>query len=138
MPVVLASLVSLAVLHPSLGRYAIGSLEAIGLMDPKMGLPMLLAIIFYNRILSNDESTSHEIVVSCSPAGFKFRSWIIHFSRFSYRYLQLELLEMLPSLASHPGMIPFIVQTIVPMLQRDTKPYVSSELGSLVVRPLKM
>ncbi|XP_026387269.1 protein RST1-like isoform X3 [Papaver somniferum] len=108
MPVVLASLVSLAILHPSLGRYAIGSLEAIGLMDPKMGLPMLLAIIFYNRILSNDESTSHEIV--------------------------LELLEMLPSLASHPGMIPFIVQTIVPMLQRDTKPVLRATATRLLCK----
>ncbi|KAI3997835.1 hypothetical protein MKX01_036305 [Papaver californicum] len=108
MPVVLASLVSLAVLHPSLGRYAIGSLEAIGLMDPKMGLPMLLAIIFYNKTLSNDESTSHEIV--------------------------LELLEMLPSLASHSAMIPFIVQTIVPMLQRDTKPVLRATATRLLCK----
>ncbi|KAI3970453.1 hypothetical protein MKX01_024100 [Papaver californicum] len=108
MPVVLASLVSLALLHPSLGRYAIGSLEAIGLMDPKMGLPMLLAIIFYNKTLSNDESTSHEIV--------------------------LELLEMLPSLASHSAMIPFIVQTIVPMLQRDTKPVLRATATRLLCK----
>ncbi|MCL7043378.1 hypothetical protein MKW94_013584 [Papaver nudicaule] len=108
MPVVFASLVSLAVLHPSLGSYAIGSLEALGLMDPKMGLPMLLAIIFYNKTLSNNESTSHEIV--------------------------LELLEMLPSLASHSAMIPFIVQTIVPMLQRDTKPMLQATTTRLLCK----
>lgn len=37
--------------------------------------------------------------------------------------LQLKLLEMLPSLASHSIMVPIIMQTILPMLHRDAKPY---------------
>jgi hypothetical protein len=39
-------------------------------------------------------------------------------------FLQLKILGMLPSLASHSVMIPLIVQTILPMLHKDAKPYV--------------
>lgn len=34
---------------------------------------------------------------------------------------------MLPSLGSHPVMIPLIVQTIMPMLHEDAKPYVPTQ-----------
>lgn len=71
---ILASVVSLSVMHRSLGRYAIDSLAAVGLMDPKMGLPLLLAVLFYTKIFYSNQSTSHEIVVSCSHvhnAGFE-------------------------------------------------------------------
>ncbi|OVA20781.1 protein of unknown function DUF3730 [Macleaya cordata] len=108
MPLLLASVVSLSVLHHSLGRCAIGSLAAIGLMDPKLGLPMLLAILFYNKILYSNESSSHQLL--------------------------LELLEMLPSLASHSAMVPFIVQTIVPMLQRDRKPVLHATATRLLCK----
>lgn len=39
-------------------------------------------------------------------------------------FLQPKLLALLPSLASHSVMIPLIIQTILPMLQKDGKPYV--------------
>ena len=39
-------------------------------------------------------------------------------------FFQLKILGMLPSLASHSVMIPLIVQTILPMLHKDAKPYV--------------
>lgn len=39
--------------------------------------------------------------------------------------LQPKLLGILPSLASHSVMIPLVVQTIMPMLSKDTRPYVS-------------
>ena len=47
---------------------------------------------------------------------------VYHFLHLTF--LQLKILGMLPALASHYGMIPLVVQTIMPMLQKDSKPYV--------------
>lgn len=36
--------------------------------------------------------------------------------------MQLKLLALLPCLASHSAMVPFIVEAISPMLRKDSKP----------------
>ncbi|XAR51899.1 hypothetical protein NMG60_11006692 [Bertholletia excelsa] len=94
MPSLLGAIASILVMHDEMGSSAADFLSAIGLVDSKLGVPLLLAILFYNHI----------------------------FSDINFHNMLLKLLAILPSLASHPMMTPLIVQTILPMLQKDAKP----------------
>ncbi|KAE8021495.1 hypothetical protein FH972_007379 [Carpinus fangiana] len=96
MPLLLSAVAGVLVMHQSLGSAALDSLAAIGVMDAKLGVPLLLAILFYSNIFTRNDITSHNML--------------------------LKILGMLPSLASHSVMIPLIVQTILPMLHKDAKP----------------
>ncbi|XP_022750551.1 protein RST1 isoform X3 [Durio zibethinus] len=96
MPLLLGAIASVLVMHPSHGSAAIDALASIGIMDPKLGVPLLLAILFYNNIF-----TRKDVV---------------------YQNMVPKLLGMLPSLASQSGMIPLVVQTFLPMLRKDAKP----------------
>ncbi|KAM7509889.1 hypothetical protein LguiB_008764 [Lonicera macranthoides] len=100
MPPILGALASVLVIHHTLGSSAVDLLAVTGNMDPKLGVPLLLVILFYNNIFSGKDEVndSHSTL--------------------------LKLLGMLPSLASHPAMMPLVVQTILPMLHNDTPPYV--------------
>lgn len=40
--------------------------------------------------------------------------------------MQLKLLALLPSVASHSAMIPLVHQVLLPMLHKDVNPYVMS------------
>ncbi|KAK9090349.1 hypothetical protein Sjap_023526 [Stephania japonica] len=91
----LSSVVAILVVHQSLGSCAVDTLAAVSIMDPEVGLTLLLTVLFYCRILCNKES---------------------------YRAILLKLLEMLPTLASYPAMVPLVVQTIMSMLNNDAKP----------------
>ncbi|PON84247.1 Armadillo-type fold containing protein [Trema orientale] len=96
MPLLLSAIAGVLLMHQSLGSIAVDSLTAIAIMDPKMGTQFLLAVLFYNNIFSKKDDTGKNML--------------------------LKLLGMLPALASHSGMIPLVVQTILPMLQKDSKP----------------
>ncbi|KAA8530205.1 hypothetical protein F0562_004914 [Nyssa sinensis] len=98
MPLLLSAIASVLIMHHTLGSSAVDFLAVCGILDPKLGVPLLLAILFYSNIFfsKNKDINFHEML--------------------------LKLLGMLPSLASHPVMIPLIVQTILPMLHKDTKP----------------
>ncbi|XVF14059.1 hypothetical protein REPUB_Repub09cG0024100 [Reevesia pubescens] len=96
MPLLLGAIAVVLVMHPSLGTAAIDALASIGIMDPKLGVPLLLAILFYINIFTRKDV--------------------------SYQNMLPKLLAMLPSLASQSGMIPLVVQTILPMLHKDAKP----------------
>ncbi|XP_068334570.1 protein RST1 [Pyrus communis] len=96
MPLLLCAVAGVLVMHQLLGSTALDSLTAIATMDPKVGPQLLLAILFYNNIFTRKD-------ISC------------------YGMLP-KLLTMLPALASHSMMIPLVVQTILPMLQKDAKP----------------
>ncbi|KAK4603584.1 hypothetical protein RGQ29_012198 [Quercus rubra] len=96
MPVLLSAVAGVLVMHQSLGNAALDSLAAIGVMDPRMGVPLLLAVLFYSNIFTMNDTISHNML--------------------------LKVLGVLPSLASHSMMIPLIVQTILPMLHKDAKP----------------
>ncbi|MFQ6652367.1 hypothetical protein Gotur_024269 [Gossypium turneri] len=98
MPLLFGAIAAVLVMHPSLGSTAIDALASIGNMDPKLGVSLLLSILFYNNIF-----TRKDVV---------------------YQSMLPKLLGMLPSLASQTGMIPLVVQTILPMLHKDAKPYV--------------
>ncbi|XP_050381377.1 protein RST1 isoform X2 [Argentina anserina] len=95
MPLLLSAIAGLLVMHEVQGSTALDSLAALSTMDPRLGAQMLLAILFYNNIFTRKD-----------------------ISRFT---MLPTLLTMLPALASQSVMIPLVVQTILPMLQKDAK-----------------
>lgn len=137
MPLLLSAIAGVLLMHQSLGSVAVDSLTALAIMDPKLGTQFLLAILFYNNIFTKKDNIGQNMLVSFS---FIFWTCILEltagcFMSSSRLYnldcqyfvnsivLQLKILGMLPALASHSGMIPLVVQTILPMLQKDSKPY---------------
>lgn len=140
MPVLLSAVAGVLVMHQSLGNAALDSLAAIGVMDPRMGVPLLLAVLFYSNIFTMKDTISHNMLVSSpficwfvslvlNDGRVSFAFWLCYLSLYldiplSQPFLQLKVLGVLPSLASHSMMIPLIVQTILPMLHKDAKPYV--------------
>ncbi|KAK9067315.1 hypothetical protein SSX86_014641 [Deinandra increscens subsp. villosa] len=97
-PPLLGAIASVLIVHPTLGDSSVDLLAVTGNMDPKLGVTLFLVILFYHNIFSgkSEEINFHDIL--------------------------LKLLRMLPSLVSHPAMIPLVVQTILPMLQKDANP----------------
>ncbi|CAI0456219.1 unnamed protein product [Linum tenue] len=83
------------VIHQSLGNIAIDLLAAIGTMDPKQGVGLLLAVLFYINIFTRKDV--------------------------NYQNILPQILTVLSSLAAHNMMVPFIIQTITPMLQKPGK-----------------
>ncbi|KAK9272918.1 hypothetical protein L1049_003297 [Liquidambar formosana] len=108
MPLLVSSIAAVLVFNHLLGSAAVDSLVAVGIMDSKLGVPMLLSILFYINIFSRKDIEYHDML--------------------------LKLLGMLPSLASHSVMIPLIVQTILPMLQKDAKPVVYATATRLLCK----
>lgn len=72
MPLFLSAVAGVLVMHQSLGSAAVDSLAAIGVMDPKVGVPLLLAILFYSNIFTRNDIISHDMLVS-----FPFISWFV-------------------------------------------------------------
>ncbi|EPS60883.1 hypothetical protein M569_13918, partial [Genlisea aurea] len=65
-------------------------------ISPRIGVSMLLTVLFYNYVFSADDKSK-------GPCD-----------------LCIELLGMLPSVASHPAMIPLLRQIFVSMLHKDS------------------
>ncbi|KAI8533657.1 hypothetical protein RHMOL_Rhmol10G0026200 [Rhododendron molle] len=78
---------SVLVMHDKLGSSAVDLLAVVSIMDPKLGVPLLLTVLYYNDILS--AKTFGDASFTCFPSSL---------------------------------MIPLILQTILPMLQKDAKP----------------
>ncbi|XP_060192465.1 protein RST1 isoform X2 [Lycium barbarum] len=97
MPMILSAIACVLVMHQTDGSSSVDILANSSNADPKLGVPLLLVIQFYNHIFSTN-------------TGVDFHGVL------------LKLLELLPSLASHPAIIPLIIQTLLPMLQNDKKP----------------
>ncbi|XP_071712037.1 protein RST1 [Rutidosis leptorrhynchoides] len=97
-PPLIGAIASVLILHPTLGNCAVDLLAVTGNMDPKLGVPLFLVVLFYQNIYS---AKAKEI---------------------DYHDILLKLLRMLPSLVSHSAMIPLVVQTILPMIQKDANP----------------
>uniref|UniRef100_A0A2P2K6W6 Protein RST1 isoform X1 n=1 Tax=Rhizophora mucronata TaxID=61149 RepID=A0A2P2K6W6_RHIMU len=91
----LSAVSGVLLMHPSLGNAATDLLAALGIMDPKQGVPLLLSVLFYSGIFTRKDINYHNNLP--------------------------KLLAMLPPLASHFMMIPLVIQTILPMLQKDGK-----------------
>ncbi|XP_056699417.1 protein RST1 isoform X3 [Spinacia oleracea] len=92
----LGALAGSLVVHQSLGSYAIETLAALNSMEPKLGVPLLLAVLYYCNLLRSNIKYCDELL--------------------------LKLLTMLSSLASNSAMLPLIYQTILPMLHKDSNP----------------
>ncbi|PHT57117.1 hypothetical protein CQW23_05603 [Capsicum baccatum] len=97
MPMILSAIACVLVMHQIDGSSSVDILANSSKVDPKLGVPLLLVIQFYNHIFSTNTG------VDCHG-------------------VLLKLLELLPSLASHPAIIPLIIQILLPMLQNDKKP----------------
>ncbi|XP_031286525.1 protein RST1-like isoform X1 [Pistacia vera] len=96
MSLLLCAIASVLVMHPLLGNSTVDAFAAIGLLDSKLGVTLLLSILFYINIF-----TRKDVI---------------------YQNMLPKLLGLLPSLASQSAMIPLVVQTILPMLHKDAKP----------------
>lgn len=97
MPMIFSAVACVLLTHQTYGSSSVDILSNCSNVDPKLGVPLLLVIQFYNHIFStNTGADCHGVL--------------------------LKLLEMLPLLASHPAIIPLIIQTLLPMLQNDKKP----------------
>ncbi|KAK7316466.1 hypothetical protein VNO77_35522 [Canavalia gladiata] len=107
-PLLPSAVLSVLLIHPLMGAAAVDSLSSIAIMDPKLGLPLLLAIMFYSNIFTKHDVNCHDML--------------------------LKIFEMLPSLASHSAMIPLIIQTILPMLNKDAKVSLYSTATRLLCR----
>ncbi|KAJ8476053.1 hypothetical protein OPV22_019780 [Ensete ventricosum] len=91
-----SSVASILLVHPKLSTSAVDSLAAIGGVDYKLGMPLLLTVLFHIKMLCRDKCDSLKMLP--------------------------RLLEMLPSLATHSVMVPLILQTVLPMLQKNANP----------------
>lgn len=72
---------------------------------------------------------SHFNIVQLQPVARHAQTFFISIkSELSFKFLficlQLQLLQLLPSLASQSIMVPLILQTLSPMLHKNSKPYV--------------
>ncbi|TKY50462.1 RST1 protein [Spatholobus suberectus] len=94
MPLLLSAVLNVLFIHPSMGA-TVDSLSSIAIVDPRLGVALLLTIMFYSNIFIRNYINRHDML--------------------------LKFFEMLPSLASHSAMIPLVVQTILPMLNKDAK-----------------
>ncbi len=64
MPPLLSAITGVLVMHQSLGNIAIDLLATIGAMDPKLGVPLLLAILFYCNIFTRNDINYQDMLVS--------------------------------------------------------------------------
>ncbi|KAG2383824.1 Protein RST1 Protein RESURRECTION 1 [Vigna angularis] len=108
MPLLLAAVLNVLLIHPSMGASSVDSLSSIAIVDPKLGLPLLLTIMFYSNIFRRSDVNCHDML--------------------------LKIFEMLPSIASHSAMVPLVVQTILPMLNKDAKVSLHSTATRLLCR----
>lgn len=125
MPMLLSAIAGVLLMHQSLGSIAVDSLNAIAMMDSKTGTQFLLAILFYSNVFNKKDVIGQNMSVSF-PFISELASLVLDLGILCSPLsivLQLKLLGMLPALASHSWMIPVVVQTILPMLQKDSKPY---------------
>jgi len=90
----ISSVACVLVMHPKLGTSAAESLAMLGASDPRLGMPLFVVILFYIKILCDNNNFSTEILLS--------------------------LIESLPSVAIHGFVLPLALQWISPMLNRDT------------------
>ncbi|GAA0184312.1 hypothetical protein LIER_31600 [Lithospermum erythrorhizon] len=110
MPLILGAISSVMIMNPTFSSYAIDLLVACGALDPSLSVSLLLTVPFFNHIFSaeHEDINVHSVV--------------------------LKLLHMIPSLASHSAMVPLVVQTILPMLQKDTNPALIATATRLICK----
>ncbi|KAK1298001.1 hypothetical protein QJS10_CPB14g00074 [Acorus calamus] len=108
MPLLLSAIASALVTHHTFGVTAVDLLAVLGHVDLKVAMPLLIAVLYFNKIFCSVEHESPKIM--------------------------LKLLELLPALASHSVMVPLIVQSISPMISKDSKPILYSAATRLLCK----
>ncbi|XP_073159165.1 protein RST1 isoform X2 [Henckelia pumila] len=100
-PSLLCATASVLLLHHR-GNFVIDLLDIGSSLEPKLGVPLLLAVLFYSHIFSSKDkdNDAHDML--------------------------LKLLGLLPSLASHSAMTPLVVQVLLPMLNKDVNPVIKA------------
>ncbi|KAL8475410.1 hypothetical protein ACS0TY_028171 [Phlomoides rotata] len=101
MPMILSSVASVLLLHQKTD-FAINLLAIGSNVEPKLGVSLLLTILFYNHICSSAEKYN------------------------DFHDKLLKLLGLLASVASHSAMIPLVLQILLPMLQKDVNPVIKA------------
>ncbi|KAI3474914.1 hypothetical protein Pfo_030225 [Paulownia fortunei] len=109
MPLILCAVASVFLLHQT-RNFAINLLAICSNIEPKLGFPLLLIILFYNHICSSAENYN------------------------DFHDMLLKLLGLLPSVASHPAMIPLVLQILLPMLQKDVNPVIKATAIRLICK----
>lgn len=64
MPLLLSAVLNVLLIHPSIGAAAVDSLSSIAIMDPKLGVALLLAIMFYSNIFIRNDINHHDMLVT--------------------------------------------------------------------------
>lgn len=64
MSLLLCATASVLVMHPSLGNSAVDAFAAIGLLDSKLGVSLLLSILFYCNIFTRKDVMYQNMLVS--------------------------------------------------------------------------
>ncbi|KAL3526395.1 hypothetical protein ACH5RR_011051 [Cinchona calisaya] len=106
----LGAITSVFLMHQKSGNSSVDLLAVIVNVNPELGVTLMLVILFYNHIFSS----RHRDI--------------------DFHGMLLKLLSMLPSLASHPAMVPLIVQTVLPMLHKDVKPVLYATATRLICK----
>ncbi|MED6107816.1 hypothetical protein PIB30_017705 [Stylosanthes scabra] len=70
MPLLLSAVVGVLLIHPSMGADSVDTLSSIAIMDPKLGVPLLLTIMFYSNIFTRKDVSSHDMLGVLLPKGF--------------------------------------------------------------------
>ncbi|KAK7356865.1 hypothetical protein VNO80_16145 [Phaseolus coccineus] len=60
----LCAVLNVLMIHPSMGAASVDSLSSIAIMDPKLGVPLLLTIMFYSNIFRRNDVNCHDML-SC-------------------------------------------------------------------------
>lgn len=68
MALFLSAIASILVVHHTLGSGAVDLLAVTCNMDPKLGVPLLLVILFYSNMFSGKDRAIdlHDMLVGCS------------------------------------------------------------------------
>jgi len=64
MPLILAAVLNVLLIHPSMGAASVDSLSSIAIVDPKLGLPSLLTIMFYSNIFRRSDINCQDMLVT--------------------------------------------------------------------------
>ncbi|KAL1537101.1 protein RST1 isoform X1 [Salvia divinorum] len=101
MPHILCSVAGVFLVHQTT-NFAIDLFTTASTIEPKLGVPSLLTVLFYNHACSSAEKYN------------------------DFHDKLLKLLALLPSVASHSAMIPLVHQVLLPMLHKDVNPFIKA------------
>lgn len=64
MPLLLGAFSAVLVMHSSVGSDAVDSLAATGIVDPQLGVSLLLLVLFYSNVFMKKDLGCQDMLVS--------------------------------------------------------------------------